>query len=388
MTSDLPSTAPGAPAASGRITNLDTVRGVAALAILVMNSVSFALPDAAYFNLDAGGGDGWLDRGVGILGEVLVDQKSMALFSLLFGAGIVLFADLTEAKGGRPVALSLWRNLLLLGIGAVHTVLWEGDILTVYAICAPVLLWLRHRPPRLLFSLGSGLVLASAAWAVLAQSSVGPEGEGLGSFWLADGGAIGDGPGLFLIGDFFLRALGMMLIGVALHRTGWVQGTRPRAQYVRVARLGLAFGLPFAVAGVAIQIGNGWEPDLAIAGLAPNTVATIPMALAYLSLITLWNQRPDGPAHHRLRAVGRMALTNYLAQTVLGLLVFDLVLADVEVGRAAIAVFVAAVWTLQLWWSPRWLASFRYGPVEWLWRSATHRRIQPLRRGAPPHRPA
>ena len=156
-------THPAPTVSTGRITNLDTVRGVATLGILVMNAVSYGLPEAAYFNLDAAGSDTWLDWIVGVAGEILVDQKTMALFSLLFGAGIVVFADRAEAKGNRPVRLSLWRNLLLLAIGLGHTVLWEGDILVVYALCSPVLLALRKRSPRLLLTLGSTMVLATSS---------------------------------------------------------------------------------------------------------------------------------------------------------------------------------------------------------------------------------
>lgn len=380
MASSEPASPSASTTPSERITNLDTVRGVATLAILVMNAVSFGLPEAAYFNLDAGGGDSWLDRTIGIVGEIFVDQKSMALFSLLFGAGIVLFADRVEARGGRPVALSLWRNLLLLGIGVAHTLVWEGDILTVYAICAPVLLALRKHSPRFLLVTGAAMVVTSAVAAVLTQATVDAAGIELGSFWAAEGGSIADGPGLFLIADFFLRALGMMLIGVAMHRTGWVQGNRPRADYVRMARLGLGIGLPFATVGVVINMANGWGADLALAGLAPNTLATAPMALGYLALISIWNQGIEVGAHRRLRAVGRMALTNYLAQTLLGLAVFDVVFAGSSPSRTGVAGFVGVVWALQLWWSPRWLARYRFGPVEFAWRTATHRRRQPLRR--------
>ena len=104
-----------------RITNLDTVRGIATLGILVMNAVSFGLPRPAYFNLDYAGSRNWLDWAVGVGGEVLIDQKTMAMFSLLFGAGIVVFADRAETKGNRPVLLSLWRNALLLIIGLIHS---------------------------------------------------------------------------------------------------------------------------------------------------------------------------------------------------------------------------------------------------------------------------
>ena len=100
-----------------------------------------------------------------------------------------------------------------------------------------------------------------------------------------------------------------------------------------------------------------------------------------MSLIILW-QRTRGLAwlKDRFIAVGRMALTNYLAQTAFGVLILTYLLADVEIGRAGVLLFVLAVWALQLWWSPAWLNRFRFGPMEWAWRTGTYRRLQPLRR--------
>jgi uncharacterized protein len=155
---------------SERITNLDTVRGIATLGILVMNAVSFGLPQPAYFNLDYAGSDTALDWIVGVLGEVFVDQKTMAMFSMLFGAGIVVFADRAAAKGRRANWLSLWRNTLLLGIGLVHAVFWFGDVLMLYAICSPVLLLLRTRSARTLFIIG-GVCLALSALTMAADPS-------------------------------------------------------------------------------------------------------------------------------------------------------------------------------------------------------------------------
>ena len=111
-------------AESARITSLDLVRGVAVLGILLMNVVHFKFGRTPYLNLSAGGSESWLDWVVGIGGEILVDQKFMGIFSLLFGAGILLFIERAEARGGRPVLLNLWRNALLLGIGILHTLLW------------------------------------------------------------------------------------------------------------------------------------------------------------------------------------------------------------------------------------------------------------------------
>ncbi len=373
------STAATPTSGAGRITNLDTVRGVAVLGILVMNAVSYGLDPQAYFNLDAGGSETWLDWLIGGLGEIFADQKFMGLFSLLFGAGIVLFADRVEAKGGRPVRLSLWRNLLLLGIGVLHSLLWEGDVLIVYALCSPFLLLMRKRSIRTLLVTGTLVFMASPIGALIAQSSVGEGGDGLGEYW-GVAGSMSDEVGLFLIADFFCRALGMMLIGVALHRIGIMSGERSDSYYRRMAVIGLGVGLPLAAASLAIMAANDWSPDVALVGTIPNSLGTIPVVLGYLALITLWNRNDRGPAQVRMQYVGRMALTNYLTQTIIGVTVLTWWLGDVDLTRTMIAGFVVAVWALQLWWSPAWLRRFRFGPFEWAWRCATYRTWQPLRR--------
>ena len=97
---------------SARITSLDLIRGVAVLGILLMNAVSFKFGPGPYFNLSAGGSETWLDWTVGVLGEVFVDQKFMGLFSLLFGAGMILFIDRAASRGRRAIRLNLWRNVL------------------------------------------------------------------------------------------------------------------------------------------------------------------------------------------------------------------------------------------------------------------------------------
>ena len=108
-----------------RITSLDLVRGVAVLGILLMNAVSFRFGHAPYFNLSAGGSETWLDWVVGIFGEVFIDQKFMGLFSLLFGAGMILFIDRASRRGRRALLLNLWRNTLLLIMGVFHFLLWD-----------------------------------------------------------------------------------------------------------------------------------------------------------------------------------------------------------------------------------------------------------------------
>ena len=370
--------------ASGeRITALDAVRGVAVLGILTMNAVSYGLSSAAYWNLDAGGSDTWLDWLIGGAGEVLFDQKFMGLFSLLFGAGVVLFAERAEAKGRRAGWFSLWRNVLLLFIGLAHMALWDGDILVVYAVCAPLVILLRRRRPATLLVAGSLIVLSSAAGAALVQSTVENPINQLGDGLWFDAGAMSDAVGGWFLYDVLARGLGMMLIGVALYRLDVLTGRRDRDFYRRMVATGLSIGLPLAALGLALVAAAGFSGDVALVGSVPNTVATIPIVLGYVGVVTLWDAASDSPLRRRVRAAGQMALTNYLTQTVIGIVVLRGLFDRGQLSRTGIAVFVLAVWALQLWWSQAWLARFRFGPAEWLWRIATYRRWQPLRLDSP-----
>ena len=119
-----------------RITNLDFIRGIALMGILVMNVVSFGLPDSAYMNHLSYGVENLLDWIVIVISAVFFDSKMMGLFSALFGAGMVIFYERAKGKTSKPLILSLWRNSLLLFFGIAHFFLWEGDILTAYAICS------------------------------------------------------------------------------------------------------------------------------------------------------------------------------------------------------------------------------------------------------------
>lgn len=365
-----------------RITSLDLVRGVAVLGILVMNVVSYGLGAGPYFNLSAGGSQTWLDWLIGGFGEVFVDQKFMGLFSLLFGAGIALFCDRAAKKTPRPALLCLWRNLLLLGIGFLHLLLWEGDILIGYALVSPIVILLHNRKPRLLF-LAGGVAVALSPLAALLFQAAAVDGSGLGGFWSA-AGEVGDLAEAFMVVDFFSRGMGMMLIGAGLYRNGVITGDRYTSYYRRTAAIGLGTGVLAAAIGLAWVVADGFTSAVALIGTIPNTLGTVPAALGYAALIVLWNRQAETWLHRRLRAVGRMALTNYLTQTLLGVLVLRLILADVTLTRTMLAGFVMVVWAVQVWWSAAWFNRFRFGPAEWLWRVATYLQLQPLRRSDAP----
>ena len=374
------SSASGPVAEAGRITGLDLIRGVAVLGILLMNVVSFKYGLVPYLNISAGGMETRLDWIVAICGEIFVDQKFMGLFSLLFGAGVTLFIERAAMRGRRPVRLNLWRNALLLAIGFLHYQLWDGDVLMVYAICSVILLAARKLSPRVHVGAGVLLYLLPIANDFWMQSIVNSSNAQLVGIWTQPGADIEEAIGLGLLFNYFMRALGMMLIGAGLYRIGFMHGDLPILIYRRLALVGIGAGLTLSALGVVFVAVNGFSREVAFIGNTPNNLGSIPVSLGYMSLLILWDRRPDNWLKRRLRAVGRMALTNYLMHSVFGILILAVLLDGLALSRAWLLLFVLSIWALQIWLSPAWLNRYRFGPAEWLWRVATYRRWQQLRR--------
>lgn len=125
-----------------------------------------------------------------------------------------------------------------------------------------------------------------------------------------------------------------------------------------------SWSLASSTLGVLVTALGEDSRDVAFVGRLPNTLGTILASLGYLRLIIMWDRRADSALKRRLRAVGRVALTNYLCQTLLGVLVLSTILVDAPVNRAGILLFVLAVRLLQLWWSQAWSHRFRFGRAE------------------------
>ena len=301
----------------------------------------------------------------------------MGLFSLLFGASTLLFLERVQTRTERPVRLYLWRNALLLCMGLVHSSLWPGDVLTVYALCAPVLLLFRNRSPRTLFVCGVLCFMVSLAASVAAGLT--QDDAAFHAMWEEDlshphvEGAI-----LQLVVDAFSRALGMMLIGMGLYRSGWLLRPLDPATLGRHVASAAVGGL-LSLGGLLWCASVGFGPIHAVIGNVPNIVATIPMTLGYLGVLMRLDSWATGPWIRRIRALGRMALTNYLSQTLLGLTLGALA-PEAWISRTTTWLAVLLIWTVQLYASDAWLQRFRMGPAEWLWRCATYRRWEPLMR--------
>lgn len=399
----------------GRIVSLDVLRGFALLGILVMNIQLFAMPFAAYQNPTAFGDLTGINLGVWTLSHGLFALKFVTLFSILFGAGIALFADRIEARGGRPAGLHYRRMGWLLVFGMAHAYLfWSGDILVGYAVCGSVVYLLRRCRPRTLVVAGAALFsVASLVFLLLGavlslpdipdeaiqevEAGWAPEGAELDAEIAAYRGSWSEQQPqriqhtlaaqtstLLLMLCWFSG--GLMLIGMALYRSGVLSAERNDGFYARLATIGFLIGAPLIGFGIWWNFAGGWSWERSMFfGSQFNYWGAVPMALGYLGVVMLAARRRILPGFQmRLAAVGRMAFTNYLLQTVLCTTIFYGhglgLFGSVERYQQLLIVFV--VWALQLWLSPIWLRRYSYGPLEWLWRTLTYGRLPRLKPGS------
>ncbi|MBD9436482.1 DUF418 domain-containing protein [Pseudoxanthomonas sp. PXM03] len=399
-------------AVAERIEAMDVLRGFALLGILLMNMEGFVGPVmASGTGLDptlAG-----IDRIVDLLVYVLVQGKFYTLFSLLFGMGFAVMSQRAELAG-RPFAGVYWRRgLVLLAFGVIHALfIWAGDILMMYALCSFLLLAFRPMPYRWYVGLGlvayampigfmflmggmGSLLDGTAGWDK-AMAEIGTQMRALiDSERIAYGsGSYADatwqrlkstGMALSNITMFGFIAFGLFLLGAWFVRSGAIArpGEFPR-MYATLRWVAWPLGLLSMLGSVAL------EPtmDFATFNLRVSTAFTLQMLANLLMCLgyVAWVMRALASAPWQrplvwLAPAGRMALTNYLTQSLVctwifygyGLGYFE------QLPRAWQPVFAVVLFGLQVALSRLWLSRFRFGPVEWLWRSLTYAELQPLR---------
>jgi len=397
---------------SQRIDSLDVLRGFAVLGIFVMNIQTFAMFSHTYFNPTHYGMWDGVDYYVWYLSHVLADQKFMTIFSLLFGAGIVLFTSRKEEIGKSARAFHYRRMGWLIAFGLFHGYLiWEGDILFLYGVCGLWVYLLRNvRPSRLLvvgllvLAIGSGLAmmsgLSSPYWPEesresFIQDSWQPPPESLaeatsaygnGTFWEQ----VKHRAPLTLVWQTFVlffwgvwRAGGLMLVGMALYKLGVVSAGRSIKTYASMIALGALAGIPVVIYGIQEKFAHDWEPFYSFfVATQYNYWASLLVSGAYIGAVMLVC-KTDALRHlvRPFAAAGRMAFSNYIAQSLVGSFIFygtGLGYYN-EIGRVGQIVIVVSVWIVQLIVSPIWLKHFRFGPLEWVWRSLTYKQRQSFR---------
>jgi uncharacterized protein len=401
-----------------RIEVLDLLRGFALLGIAIVNIAPGSVPVLA-LAADLGLWKEGPDRVAYFLVHWLAEGKFFPLFSFLFGLGFGLQMERVEARGGPFRRLYLRRLAALLLIGVVHAFLiWYGDILMLYALLGFLLFWLfRRREPRTLLrwalvSLALPIVLFGALTVLLEVGRAVPEARagieqsfaeqaastraaaaeatrvyGQGSYLEVTAQRARDVAYLWSITPLFFmpNVFGMMLLGLYAARRGILADVEAHLGLFRwLLRWGLPIGLlANLVYALASEASSRAVPSLAsLAGTAALGLGGPLMALSYAAGLSLLVR--NSPAwRQRLRPVslaGRMALTNYLLQSLIQtLFYYGYGLGFYGTGPAFGIAFAVAIYLAELAFSAWWLARYRFGPAEWLWRSLTYGAAQPMR---------
>lgn len=410
--------------ASERVVLLDALRGFALWGVFVSNSLMWLsgrafMPREAASSLEAS----LLEQVIGSIYQLFVTQKFISIFSFLFGLGFALQFSRAEARGVSAAPLYRRRLLMLFGIGLAHALLlWTGDILHTYAMVGFLLMAFRARSNRTVLFWALGLVTvmpflvpaairytpillhgaeaaAEAAkasqardMALKADTLVALSSE---SFWTAQVG----NARFFLenLGGGFRRVLwmslilGRFLLGLLAGRLLLLQDVeRHRALLRRILGWGLSVGLVLNGGGLLLfRLRKAgvleWDPKgpwmMIVNGLQePGYIA---MGAAYVAAFALLFQRERWSRWLGvLTPVGRMALTNYLMQSAVSIWIFSgWGLGFIgKLPPSRIVVICCVIFAAQVVLSRLWLARFRFGPAEWLWRSLTYGRVQPMRR--------
>ena len=403
-------------AAPERIAALDVARGAALFGILSVNMAYFSQPIQA---LIAGPREwtGPLDRAAAWLIMFLAEGKFYTLFSFLFGLGLAIQMTRAEARGIPFVPLSIRRLLVLLVFGLVHAYfIWIGDILVTYALLGFALLLFRNQRPRTLLvwagaflgvlvlmmvAGGASFELARAvpgagteidramAQAAAEYASQAEQAERVyreGSFLEITAQRARDlnvlYPNLIFTAPSVLT---MFLLGLYAGKRGVVQDIQAHRPLIRrVMGWGLGLGLPLNLF-YAVTMLEGSRMNLigfSGAGQIAQTVGGPLLALGYAAGLTLLSR---GDPWRRwlapVAAVGRLALSNYLLQSLVATTIFYGYGFGFfgQVGPAGGLALTVAIYLAQLPLSVWWLRHFQFGPAEWLWRTLTYARRQPLR---------
>ncbi|MEK6637549.1 MAG: DUF418 domain-containing protein [Pseudomonadota bacterium] len=406
-----------------RYLTLDAIRGIAVMGILLMNIISFAMPDAAYFSPAAYGGTSSPDVISWAIMSVLVDGKMRGLFSVLFGASMLLVYQRAEAANGDGKAVHRWRMIWLLLFGLVHYYLiWFGDILTLYALCGLIGMGLLHKDEAQLrriaiwlLSLSFVLVGAMMAglWvlkAIAMQPGADPKlVKAFAQFTVEFGGGVSEANAsslalhrsgyldivwnqlteeLFLpIVSFFMGALemlGLMALGMMFFRNGFLTGDWDDARYMKTMRIAYLLGIPGQMALALWGWVSGFDPLVMMGNMM---VWSLPFHIAVMIghaalAVFLVKRFASSALVARISAVGQAAFTNYLGTSILmttlfygyGFGLFG------QMSRWQAYLVVPVVWAIMLFWSKPWLDRYRYGPLEWLWRSLARGQMQLARR--------
>ena len=420
-------------AESQRIRSIDTLRGFALLGILLLNIIAFSGPIAAYFDPSADNEVSGLNLAVAMFVDIWGEGAFRAIFSMLFGAGLLIFLAKPVAEEGRLKSLYYRRTWLLVAFGLfnAYILLWFGDILYTYGVTGLVLYFFRNLSAHKLALCSTILFLflalihtsqyfyTKALYTDYREVVLLPEGNELSEAqkqslenWdeflqnqqttpeqiVLEANARSEGyienfiftapinfmfqTAIFLINGFW-DAAAMMLLGMALMKWNVFDASRELSFYLKMMLFGFAIGLVINSWEEVVYLSSGFEPFLSATARPTYDLGRLGMALGYIGMVmTLCKLDVLPKVRHAFACVGQMALTNYLAQSVICNTIFLGFGFGMwgKMQRYEIYFVVIGIWIFQLLFSVAWLKKYRFGPAEWLWRSLTYRKRQPLRK--------
>ena len=418
-----------------RIRSLDVLRGVALLGILLMNIAGFGLVFMAYVDPTVQGGAEGKDLFVWAVNNMFFEGTMRALFSMLFGVGMVLMTSRMIGRGGGLEVADIYyrRTIWLLIFGIIHgyVILWFGDILFAYGFWGLFLFPFRNTKPKklliaviILTLIGVALQYVkyemnneftekyTAAQAYENEEDI-PEDikegkeawEGIKAELKPDEKAVQKQTESMHQGYFDLvvylapvnrmmqttfnydynpwDVLAMMLLGMALFKWGVITAQLKIKSYLLMVLIGYGIGLPINYYETNLLL----EADFSIPSFFESGLTypfgRIAMAMGHIGVVMIFCKINILVfLRNSLAAVGRMALTNYIMHSVICAFVFTGIGASLfgKLQRHELYYVVLGIWIFQLVASPIWLKYFRFGPLEWLWRSLTYKKRQPFRR--------
>jgi uncharacterized protein len=349
-----------------RILILDILRGFAVFGILAVNIKIFSLPNQDFSQLDLGSfsfeNEEWYNQFSRLFNEYFTEGKFYTIFSFLFGLGFSVQLSRAETKGTNFIYLYSRRLLILLAIGILHSLLWWGDILKLYAVLGFGLLFFRKLSNKVLLILAvlfvafAGLVTEYPS--VFGRNDITPSIDNvLSIFSNLLFGIIQMGP----------TAMAMFLLGRVVGRIGFFEKL---PQNISVLKKIMIFGLLVTVIAKVIvhffvEENSGLETIL-------KNISDIGLSSVYVAVISYLTMRSNTAKFLKpLSSVGRMALTNYIAQTVICVSFFYVFDLAGKLQDGWILIISILIYILQILYSNWWLKRFKYGPLEWLWRSLT-----------------
>lgn len=378
-----------------RIDSLDLIRGVAILSIPIMNIYGIALPPVAYYVPTWTAGSGTADMAVYIFQVLFVESRFMSIFTMLFGAGLVLQSDRGRAHGADPRPRLRRRLAWLLVFGLIHGfLLWWGDILTLYAISGFLVLRATRWTAKRATVVGVGLVaLAQIPMALVVWGSIATGENFMGVPPLpfdAEAVAASQAQWTTLPARFstnatefftalsagpivlFWHTAGVMLIGMALYRRGFFTNTGAW----RRGLVSLAVGAAIGAAVLAGRFAVGLDTSAAQGLFGAVTLAGILMGIGYMSLLIPIANRA-GLLVTALRNAGKTAFTLYISQTVVSLLLFGVILRPLwgTWSRPALLAYVLVFGAVQVVFAHWWQTHRGMGPLETLWRRLAAGRV-------------